>query len=172
MFFDKFYRRDRFDTITKKIDHYQNVNEFRTLVMQSFHTFPLAATRNIYFIYNPNANKDTGATELASTGEYKRDDNILLEKAYMSTFWQAFRVEVGVQMALAGTLFYTAVGFATRTFSNSTFRVFLMCGLTTHCYSMYLRRITMNDYQRQIEPLYGKQVKAYERFFYDEGFDE
>ena len=33
MFFDKMYRRERFDAIVGKIDSYQNVNEFRNVII-------------------------------------------------------------------------------------------------------------------------------------------
>ena len=48
MFFDKMYRRERYDTIVDKIDKYQNVNEFRNLIISNYHTFPAAPTRNLY----------------------------------------------------------------------------------------------------------------------------
>ena len=33
MFFDKIYRKDRYNTIVSKIDDYKNINEFRTIVV-------------------------------------------------------------------------------------------------------------------------------------------
>lgn len=37
---------------------------------------------------------------------------------------------------------------------------------------MYLRKIQLNELQNQIEPLYGKQLKCYERFFMDEDYSK
>ena len=51
MFFDKMYRRDRFDAIVGKIDNYQNVNEFRNIIMRKHHAFPAAPTRNLYVLF-------------------------------------------------------------------------------------------------------------------------
>ena len=51
MFFDKVYRPQRYNIITNQIDAYTNVNEFRTLVMQNYHSFPLKSTNNIFFLY-------------------------------------------------------------------------------------------------------------------------
>ena len=52
-------------------------------------------------------------------------------------------------------------------------RVLTGFGLIFHMYSMYLKRIKMDDYQQQLEPLYKKQVQAYERFMQDtyEGYE-
>ena len=50
MFFDKWYRRDRYDAIVNKIDKYQNINEFRTMILHNYATMPLAPTRNLYVI--------------------------------------------------------------------------------------------------------------------------
>jgi len=36
MFFDKWYRRDRYDAIVNKIDTYKNVNEFRTMILHNY----------------------------------------------------------------------------------------------------------------------------------------
>ena len=47
MFFDKVYRRDRFDVIVNQIDNFQNTNEFRTKVLQNYQRFPLSSVRNI-----------------------------------------------------------------------------------------------------------------------------
>ena len=33
MFFDKYYRPERYNTIINKIDNYRNINEFRTYVI-------------------------------------------------------------------------------------------------------------------------------------------
>ena len=51
MFFDKFYRPQRFDAICNQIDDYQNINEFRTRVIQSYYHFPNIAIANLYLFF-------------------------------------------------------------------------------------------------------------------------
>ena len=50
MFFDKWYRRSRYDAITNKIDDYNNINEFRTMILHNFASMPIAPIRNLYVI--------------------------------------------------------------------------------------------------------------------------
>ncbi len=47
MFFDKYYRPDRYDTIVNKMDEYKNINEFRTHVIQNYYKFPLRAIEKL-----------------------------------------------------------------------------------------------------------------------------
>ncbi len=49
MFFDKYYRPDRYNTIVNKMDDYRNINEFRTYVISNFYTFPLKSTEKLTF---------------------------------------------------------------------------------------------------------------------------
>ena len=51
MFFDKWYRRNRFDAIVNRVDEYKNINEFRTMILHNYATMPLAPTRNLYVLY-------------------------------------------------------------------------------------------------------------------------
>ena len=43
MFFDKHFRKDRYDCIVNKQDQHKNINEFRTYVMHKYYRFPIAA---------------------------------------------------------------------------------------------------------------------------------
>ena len=47
MFFDKYYRPERYNTIVNRMDDYKNINEFRTFVIQNFYTFPLKSTEKL-----------------------------------------------------------------------------------------------------------------------------
>ena len=49
MFFDKYYRPERYDAIVNHMDDYRNINEFRTYVIQKFYKFPLRATEYLTF---------------------------------------------------------------------------------------------------------------------------
>ena len=69
-----------------------------------------------------------------------------MERAYLKTFWHVFRCELAVQLSIATAVVYTGIGFVTKTFSNSAFRVILGIGLTTHLYTMWVKRIQLNDY--------------------------
>ena len=51
MFFDKWYRRERYDAIVNKIDKYNNINEFRTMILHNYVSMPLAPTRNLYVLW-------------------------------------------------------------------------------------------------------------------------
>ena len=59
MFFDKWYRRDRYDAICNKIDAYNNVNEFRTMILHNHAAMPVAPTRNLYIWSPPKGTEDT-----------------------------------------------------------------------------------------------------------------
>ena len=72
--------------MTTQIDKFQNINEFRTQIMSTYRTFPIAAADNIFFI-KKKASKDAVQPVTAE----KRDDNILLEKAYLNTSWHVIR---------------------------------------------------------------------------------
>ena len=50
MFFDKWYRRSRYDAIVNKIDDYNNINEFRTFIMHNYASMPKAPITNLYII--------------------------------------------------------------------------------------------------------------------------
>ena len=64
------------------------MNEFRNLIIQNYHTFPAAPTRNLFVFIQPSkyleeekrAIKEMKDSELGA-------DNVLLEKAYLNTFW-------------------------------------------------------------------------------------
>ena len=57
MFFDKCYRPDRYATICDKIDKFQNINEFRSLVILNFPNFPASSVRSLFFIYKSEDDK-------------------------------------------------------------------------------------------------------------------
>ena len=47
MFFDKYYRPERYDAIVNHMDDYKNINEFRTYVIQTFYKFPISAANKL-----------------------------------------------------------------------------------------------------------------------------
>ena len=49
MFFDKNYRKDRFDCIVNQQAKFKNKNEFRTYVMQKYHRFPIEGAAFLQF---------------------------------------------------------------------------------------------------------------------------
>ena len=53
--------------------------------MSTYRTFPLAAADNIFFI------KKKASRDAEPVTAEKRDDNILLEKAYLNTSWHVIR---------------------------------------------------------------------------------
>ena len=171
MFFDKWYRRARYDAIVNKIDDYKNINEFRTMILHNYATMPLAPTRNLY-VFAPKADQKPTDPTTQST-ETGRDDNLLIERQYLNTYWHYFRVSLAVQGILALCVGYGGITIATNTFNGSVMRCFCGAGLVLHCYGMYLKRVKMMQWQEQMEPLYKKQVKAYEKFIMDsfEGMD-
>ncbi len=82
MFFDKNYRRERYDLIVNDINQYQNINEFRSMVGYHHHRFPLASIKNISFL------------KIRAPAEFReetleRNDNVLIERNYMKWFWKA-----------------------------------------------------------------------------------
>ena len=96
MFFDKWYRRERFNTIVEKIDNYQNINEFRTMILHNHVAMPLGPTRNLY-IWKPSDFKDDLPEDaVGQTADAARDDNVLLERRYLNMYWHYFRVSMGV----------------------------------------------------------------------------
>ena len=50
MFFDKWYRRPRYDAIVNRIDDFNNINEFRTFIMHNYASMPKAPSQNLYII--------------------------------------------------------------------------------------------------------------------------
>ena len=97
MFFDKQYRRERYDAIVNRIDDYKNINEFRTMILSNYASMPIEPTRNLY-VFSPKKKDQKEAQEVPVPTETNsaRDDNILLEKQYLSTYWHYFRVSLGV----------------------------------------------------------------------------
>ena len=63
---------------------------------------------------------------------------------------------------------YTGISMYLRVFSTSYFRVVCGSGFMLQAYVTYLSRIKLDDYQKQIEPLYEKQIDSYEKFFRDD----
>ena len=43
MFFDKHFRKDRYDCIINEQEKHKNINEFRTYVMHRYYRYPIAA---------------------------------------------------------------------------------------------------------------------------------
>ena len=72
-----------------------------------------------------------------------------------------------MHMTLFATLGYCLVSMPTKTFSASAFRMLAGCGLVAQSYCMYLKRITLKDYEAQIEPVYEKQIESYQRYLSD-----
>ena len=91
--------------------------------MQTHHSFPKSSSANIYLF------KKTSLEPVLET-EAKDDSNILLERKYLKTFWQMFRIELSVQLSIAFAVGYTVFGFSTKTFNNSAFRAILGIGLS------------------------------------------
>ncbi len=88
MFFDKIYRRQRYNCIVDEINNYSNINEFRTFVVQRHHKFPLSSIQNISLL-KLKAPEDDQLISLSASGE--RSENIILERAYMKLFWKVFQ---------------------------------------------------------------------------------
>ena len=89
MFFDKIYRRQRYDCIVDEMNNYSNINEFRTLVVQKHYRFPLTSIRNISFLKLKAPEDDLLTTNAEASDE--RSENILLERTYMKLFWKVFQ---------------------------------------------------------------------------------
>ena len=90
----------------------------------------------------------------------------------MKTYWSQFRTNIFLTFEIYVILGYTGGSLALGVFSQHTFRGLIALGFFTNAYSMYLRRIKMAEMQNKIEPIYEKQIKAYSKFFHDEGYDE
>ena len=86
MFFDKVYRPDRYNAMTSQIDKFKNINEFRTQMNQNYSFFPVEAADNIFFVYTKPKNEVALMPQ-----DDKRDDNVLLERAYLKTCWHVIR---------------------------------------------------------------------------------
>ena len=139
MFFDKMYRRQRFEAIVNKIDNYKNVNEFRNIIISNYHGFPAAPTRNLYVFKQPAKYLEEEKKLVGELNQSdQREDNVLLEKAYLNTFWEMFRLKLGVQAILFGMLTYTGVTVYLRVFNVSYFRVVCGTGLALQAYVTYL----------------------------------
>lgn len=52
MFFDKHYRPERYKDITESMDKYKNINEFRTVIVNKYSTFPISAISTLKMIKN------------------------------------------------------------------------------------------------------------------------
>ena len=92
MFFDKWYRRERHDAIVNKIDDYKNINEFRTMILHRYATMPVSTTQNLYVFSPPKSNE----VKVDLSCEDEEDGNILLEKRYLRTYWDYFRISIAV----------------------------------------------------------------------------
>ena len=143
MFFDKFYRPKRYDAICNQIDEHQNINEFRSRVIQSYYHFPNLAIANLYLFFKAPADVEKEKAMLEQVQLVSTDTNILLEKAYMTLFWKMFRVEMAVNLTLFSTASYLAGSLAMGVFSTSVLRVLIGGGIGAHCCAMYMRRIQM-----------------------------
>ena len=145
MFFDKWYRRERYDAIVNRVDEYKNINEFRTMILHNYATMPLAPTRNLYVLY-PKDNGKEDPSEVVESSSEERDDNVLLERQYLKTYWHYFRVSMGVQGILAGCVMYGGATIYMGNFKGSVMRAFCGVGIVLHGYAMYLKRVKMDDY--------------------------
>lgn len=77
-------------------------------------------------------------------------------------------MSIVVQCMLAGIITYGVASISLGKFSGTVLRCATGVGLITHMFSMYLKRFKMENLQQQIEPLYTKQIQAYERFLTDD----
>ena len=76
------------------MDKYKNLNDFRSAIIIQYHNFPASAIRNIYFTYQSAEDKKADEALMNTVLEMHEKEeirgekpNILLEKAYMKTFW-------------------------------------------------------------------------------------
>ena len=83
---------------------------------------------------------------IESTSE-ARDDNLLLERQYLKTYWHYFRVSMGVQGILASCVVYGGTTIYMGNFKGSVMRAFCGVGIVLHGYCMYLKRVKMDNYQ-------------------------
>ena len=47
MFFDKYYRPERYNEIVYNMENFKNINEFRTHIIQTYYKYPLTATQKL-----------------------------------------------------------------------------------------------------------------------------
>ena len=119
---------------------------------------PLAPTRNLY-IWKPSGEataEETTRGPAKPEESVARDDNVLLERRYLNTYWHYFRASIGVQVVMGTCFTYGGISIATGTFSGSALRSFAGCGLVLQVYAMYLNMIKMQGMQEKIEPLYNR----------------
>ena len=103
---------------------------------------------------------------MMESGEGK--DNVLLEKAYLNSFWQMLRLKLAAQSIMLATFGYAGFSMYLGVFNVSILRVLAGTGLVTQSFVIYISKFKMDNLQNQIEPLYKRQTDAYERFFQDD----
>ena len=132
---------------------------------------PATAARNLY-VLNPKKQFDEkeqeAIQEMVNSDENTKEDNVLLEKAYLNSFWQMLRLKLAAQSIMLATFGYAGFSMYLGVFNVSVLRVLAGTGLVTQSFVIYIGKFRMDDLQNQIEPLYKRQIDAYERFFQDD----
>ena len=117
MFFDKYYRPERYNTIVNKIDEYQNINEFRTYVISNFYTFPLKATEKLTILPNKSsapAEPENDQEAMKKAEESEQKGNILLEKKFLNLYTNVYKTELTLYFLLGNAIFYMGIAFTLR----------------------------------------------------------
>jgi len=105
------------------------------MILHNYAAMPMEPTRNLYVLYPEKGEEKEGDQDA------NRDDNILVEKQYLSTYWHYFRVSIGVQSILMSCVAYGGATIAIGKFNGSFMRSICGVGLVLHMYGMYLKRI-------------------------------
>ena len=112
------------------------------MVMHNYAAMPAETANNLYLLY---PKEEKSEQKEAQDADSERDNNILLEKKYLSTYWHYFRVSIGVQGVMATTLTYGVGSVFLGKFNGSVMRSFCGVGIVLHMYALYLKRIKMDD---------------------------
>ena len=172
MFFDKYYRPERYNEIVHKIDDYKNINEFRTHVIQNYYKFPLRSIDRITVMPIK-----TTPTEAATMGQEEQageeaTGNILLEKRFLNLYTNVFKTELGLYFLLGNAIFYMGIAFTMKQFNRTFMLGLLMPGILANMACVYARTLKYNEFEMQISQLYRRELSCYKRFFHDEGYDD
>ncbi|CDW74859.1 UNKNOWN [Stylonychia lemnae] len=186
IFFDKMHRPERFNTIMNQMDEFNNINEFRTFVMQKHQSFPLKYIQKFQVLprlwQNSSNNEDPKRqlikevqsgdvfVENVEEGE-KRGGNILMEKKYMNLYNSVYKLELFLYLLVGNLFAYMAIGLYTKTFNRNFMMGLLIPGMMANAGCMYIRLVKQKEYEMVMGPHYAQELMRYRKFFIDEGYD-
>ena len=77
-----------------------------------------------------------------------------------------------MQLSVISGFVYLGLSLSQRCFNMRYFQLLISIGFINQCGIIYIKMVKLEDLRNQIEPIYAKELEAYEKFYHEEGVEK